>query len=147
MAETKRSKYYCEHCQVDTRWKSKWNLHLVTNTHKRQTLQILPRLYKCPECNLYKNYNHASYMAHFRRCKLKKTTLIISEIAPTPKKDETIKDVEILMMEINKLLNRCKEEKQNPNKFFNYGYYCANLKNLNINELNDFYQELKYIFK
>lgn len=90
-------------------------------------------MYNCEFCNFKtdKKFNHKRHLQT-------KSHIM--------KKDECKNSVNFIFNKINNLLKLAKEEKKDPNKYFNYKYYAINIKQLDIEELNDFILELETLF-
>lgn len=142
-------KYTCEVCNFRCYFKSQYEVHIKTKKHKNRITP--PKLLKCHLCgytSFQKQYitNHISRI-HYKR----KKDLKVIKIKATRENKESLEnndyvnDRDLLQNEISKIILRLKEENKDPNKHFNYGYYCSQNINLSLDELNDFYSELKTI--
>lgn len=142
-------KYYCDPCNFRAVYKSKWEVHKKSKGHKLRTTP--PKLLKCNLCG-YTSFNIGYLRYHIRKQHFDKADLKMVKVKATRENkdslenDDYVNDRQLLQDEISKVILKLKEEKKDPNDYFNYNYYCSQNINLSLDELNDFYSELKSIF-
>lgn len=141
--------YNCDICNIEFKFPSKLKEHQKTKGHKIRSGP--PLKFECKLCG-YWSYEKKNYRQHKRKhmkndnYKLKQIIIKSNkEEQENLKNDDFIGDRELLKKEIGRLVIECYKNKIDPNEHFNYGYYCNRNINLDIYELNDFYQELKSI--
>ena len=116
--------------------------------HKNRTTP--PKLLKCHLCG-YTSFQKQYLINHITRIHrvkkdIKKTIIKASlENKRNLENNDYVNDRQLLQNEISKILLQLKEQKIDPNDYFNYKYYCSQNINLSLDELNDFYSELKSI--
>jgi hypothetical protein len=140
---------YCEPCNFKAFYDSKWKEHLKTKKHKERT--SIPDKIFCKQCD-YWSYYKSNFNQHMYRHRnkgdlnLKKTKIKqVKESLDNVKKNKFVEDREILKSKISDIVLYLYKNKIDPNKHFNYNYYCNKNVELSIVELNDFYDELKSI--
>ena len=140
--------FSCENCNLKFKYKSKYESHLKSKSHRLRTQP--PEKIECKQCN-YFTYYKTNYNQHMYRHRqkgdlnLKKTVFTINKTSEEEDNDDFIEDSNILKKKISSILIHLHKNNIDPNKYFNYNYYCNQNINLSLIELNDFHDELKSI--
>ena len=141
-------KYSCDVCNFKSYFKSQYDIHMKSMKHKNRTTP--PKLLKCHLCG-YTSFQKQYLINHINRIHRVKKDIkkIIIKASLENKRNlennDYVNDRQLLQNEISKILLQLKEQKKDPNDYFNYNYYCSQNINLSLDELNDFYSELKSI--
>lgn len=149
--------FNCETCNFKFKYKSQYKVHINSKSHILRTEP--PKKIECKQCNYFTYYKtHFNQHIYRHRQKgdlnLKKTIFESSNnnniSASLDSYDDTfdddfIEDSSMLKKKISSILINLYNNNIDPNKHFNYNYYCNKNINLSIVELNDFYDELKSI--
>ena len=146
-----KKKYYCKPCDFRTPYLWHMTRHKNGRDHKKNVNP--PEQKICSMCP-YKSYDQTNFRRHLNKHKKKQTHIKRIKFKSKlddhlkgvkPEEPDFIKDEDKIKEMINDILVDCKDNKIDPNKHFNYKYYALNINQLNILELNDFYQEIKTI--
>jgi len=140
-------KFVCIPCGFKCYYKSKYEAHEKTKGHKLRIGDYIPEKYSCDLCD-YWSYSRPNFNVHMYRHRnnkdYKKLQVKEKQLEKINKK-EHCNDDELLKVKISEQIVKLYEMGKNPNNFFNYSYYAHRNLDLNNQELNNFYYELKSI--
>ena len=140
-------KYVCIPCNYKCNYKSKLLVHEKTKGHIIRTSEYIPEKYHCDLCDYwsYSKNNFNIHMFRHRKNKDYNKEKVKEKQLKKIDNNEHCDDNELLKVKISEQIIRLFEKGINPSNFFNYSYYAKRNLDLNNQELNNFYYELKSI--